>query len=333
MKSAAEQDELTMLDGGWARLKVPLPFSLRYVNAYLIPDAADGGYTLIDPGLHTAAAEGAWERAVNRLGITYDGIQRIVLTHMHPDHYGLAGWFQQKSGAPVLMSRASHAYAKRLWGEGRTFAAELTALYGKHGMPAELLGEIGPHLESFVALVSPQPEVTYIAEGDRLAFGGGEWTAIGTEGHGECHLCFYRPDARLMLCGDQVLPDITPNVSVVPGSGGGELRRFLASLDRLEAYDVAAAFPGHRDPFADFAGRIRELKEHHARRLDMLAGWLDRPIAAYDLCVRMFGERVGGNIHNLRFAMSETLAHLDHLVDEGRAERVRQGDRLQYKRR
>lgn len=332
MKPGAVQDELTMLEGGWMRLKVPLPFSLRFVNAYLIPDPT-GGYTLIDPGLHTTAAEEAWERTIDRLGITYDSVRQIILTHMHPDHYGMAGWFQLKSGAPVLMSRASHAYARRLWGQDRAFDAELTALYDQHGMPLELLAQIAPHLESFVALVSPQAEITYIAEGDRLTFGGGEWTAIATEGHGEGHLCFYRPDTRLMVCGDQVLPDITPNVSVVPGGKGGELRRFLASLERLESYDVAAAFPGHRDPFTDFAGRIRELKEHHARRLDMLAGWLDEPVAAYDICVRMFGERIGGNIHNLRFALSETLAHLDHLVDEGRAERVRRGEGFMYQRK
>jgi glyoxylase-like metal-dependent hydrolase (beta-lactamase superfamily II) len=315
--SRSTESAATLHEDGWIRVKVPLPFSLRYVNAYLIP--GEEGYTLVDPGLRTSVAEEVWMETLRRHGIAMQDITRIILTHQHPDHYGLAGWFQVRTSAPVYMSERSHAYARRLWGEGRTFAADLTALYARHGMPKALLDTMEPHLESFVDKVEPQPSVTYIRGGDTLAFGGGEWEMIPADGHASGQLCFYQAAKRIMLCGDQVLPDITPNVSVVPGEPTDVLRQFLDSLEQLSKYDVRMAFPGHRDPFADWRGRIAELTAHHVRRLDQMADLLVTPTTAYEVCTATFGQRIAGNAHNLRFAMSETLAHLEHLVLEGRA--------------
>jgi len=312
--------QATTHEDGWIRVKVPLPFSLRYVNAYLIPGPE--GYTLVDPGLRTADGEAAWEEAMREHGVAMRDIARIVLTHQHPDHYGLAGWFQEKTGAPVYMSERAHAYARRLWGENRTFAADLAGLYERHGMPQELLNTMEPHLESFVEKVEPQPAVTYVEGGGTIEFGGCEWETIDAAGHANGQLCFYQRDRRIMLCGDQVLPQITPNVSVVPGEPTDVLRRFLDSLAELARYEVRAAYPGHREPFADWTGRIAELTAHHARRLDQMSDMLARPMHAFDVCVMTFGERVASNAHNLRFAMSETLAHLEHLVLEGRAARI-----------
>jgi len=302
--------------GGWLQIKVPLPFALKWVNSYLIPDGK--GWTLVDPGLHTPEAADGWTALLAELGLRFGDIARIVLTHQHPDHYGLAGWFQQRSGAPVLMSRAAHAYAMRLWGESRRFGEELTRLYAAHGMPGELLATIGPHLESFVERVSPQPEVTYLEGGGTIGIGGLTWDIAETPGHASGHLVFYQRGERLMLCGDQVLPDITPNISVVPGDDERPLRSYLDSLRRLAAYEVRLAFPGHRNPFTDFAGRLAELVRHHERRLEEIGGWLaEGPLTGYETCVRMFGVRIGGNPHNLRFAMSETLAHLYELEAAG----------------
>jgi glyoxylase-like metal-dependent hydrolase (beta-lactamase superfamily II) len=313
----------------WLQVKVPLPFSLKWVNSYLLPGR--DGYTLIDPGLHTPEAAVGWQTTLPRLGIAMGDIARIVLTHQHPDHYGLAGWFQERTGAPVWMSRVAHDYALRLWGPERSFSAELPSFYAKHGMPQELVQEIGPHLESFVPKVSPQPVVSYLPEAGLIEMGGMEWETIATSGHAEGHLCFYQRDRKFMLCGDQVLPDITPNVSFVPGEDGDPLRSFLDSLDLLAEYDVGLAFPGHRNPFTDFSGRISEIIGHHERRLAQIGGWLgEEKLTAYELCIRLFGNRLGGNIHNLRFAMSETLAHLVLLVREGKAVETASGQLTFY---
>ncbi len=329
--SAQEQEGAVIaLESGWLQVKVPLPFSLRWVNSYLIrePD----GYTVIDPGLHTPEAAALWERVLKERGIDWGMIRRVLLTHQHPDHYGLAGWFQQRSGAPVYMSRLAHGYAVRMWGEQRSMGAEWAALFAQHGLPGELLAQIEPHLESFVAQVSPQPQVSYLEPGGQVTLGGEAWELLHTPGHATGHLCLYQRQRRWMLCGDQVLPDITPNVSLIPGdTDSNPLRSFLTSLEYLLQYEVEQAFPGHRMPFTGFAQRIAELQRHHERRLEELEQWLvSEPQHAYALCIRMFGQRIGGNIHHLRFALSETLAHLRYLETEGRITRLETAEGIVY---
>ncbi|MFC4102771.1 MBL fold metallo-hydrolase [Paenibacillus xanthanilyticus] len=314
---ANEMEGVTAWPGGIMQVKIPLPFSLKWVNSYLVQ--GEGGYTLIDPGLRTDEAEAAWAKAMEMLGIRFEDIRRIVLTHQHPDHYGLAGWFQERAGAQVWMSSQSHAYARRLWGEDRAFNGELVGLFARHGMPEPLQEAVASHLESFTPRVSPQPVVTYLEAGERLHMGGVEWLAINAPGHARGQLCFYAKAAGWMICGDQVLPDITPNISVVPGEDADPLARFLESLAELEGYEVKLAFPGHRDPFADFGGRIRAIAAHHERRLarieELAASGTD---TGYAICEALFGPRIAGNAHNLRFAMAETLAHLVYLERSGR---------------
>jgi glyoxylase-like metal-dependent hydrolase (beta-lactamase superfamily II) len=302
---------------GWLQVKVPVPFSLKWVNSYLIPE--ERGFTLIDPGLRTDEAIQVWEDVLQQQGLQWNAIKRIVLTHQHPDHYGLAGYVQERSGAPVFMTREAHAYALRLWGEKSDFSKQLLTLYAEHGMPAELREAIAENLETFVSMVSPQPEVTYFEAGSSMLLGGLSWLLIDAPGHARGQVCFYQKERQWMLCGDQVLPHITPNVSVVPGEDGDPLADFLNSLEELKSFEVKLAFPGHRDPFPDFGGRIIELQQHHVRRLDKMAAMLEEePRTAYGMCEALFGSRLSGNAHQLRFAMSETLAHLVHLERQAR---------------
>ncbi|MBJ6362017.1 MBL fold metallo-hydrolase [Paenibacillus sp. GCM10012307] len=332
MKSEAFAVKSVEWGEGWIQVKVPLPFSLRWVNSYLIPEI-NGGYALIDPGLHTAEAKSVWEWAFARYGISTTDVKRIVLTHQHPDHYGLAGWFQERSGAPVLMSALSHEYAVRMWGEDKSMSQAWVRLFARHGLPGDLLTQLEPHLESFVSQVSPQPEVTYLPLEGTISLGGREWEIVHTPGHASGHLCFYNRELRYMLCGDQVLPDITPNVSVIPGDPDrNPLLSFLNSLKRLSRYEVEMAFPGHRNPFPNFAERLMDLNGHHVGRLAELEGWLEQPQQAYALCARMFGKRTQNNIHQLRFAMSETLAHLFYLEEAGRIKSVEHASGILYHR-
>lgn len=331
MNGKAGRPASTVWPNGIVQVRVPLPFSLKWVNSYLLRD--ERGYALIDPGLRTDEALAAWQAAMTEHGIAYADIHTIVLTHQHPDHYGLAGWFQQHSGAPVHMSARSYAYTQRLWGTdgGKAFSAVLMSLYASHGMPDGKVASMAPHLASFVAKVTPQPQVRFIEAGQTIAMGGLTWETIDAPGHAGGQLCFYAPERKWMICGDQVLPLITPNVSVVPGEDDKQLEAFLGSLRELARYDVELAFPGHREPFEAFAKRTEELTEHHARRLDEIAEMIrEEPCDAYRLCMRLFGERIAGDPHHLRFAMSETLAHLFYLEHRGRVTGQAQEERIVY---
>lgn len=308
--------KITRLEHEWLQVKVPLPFSLKWVNSYIIPERE--GVTVIDPGLGTNEAKELWQEVLAEAGLKWTDIKRIVLTHQHPDHYGLAGYLQERSGAHVYMTERAHAYAQRLWGEESRFPSALRELYTRHGMPQDLMDRIERNLDGFIELVTPQPKVQYIKAGQRLSLGQWFWELINAPGHAYGALCFYQPALRWMICGDQVLPHITPNISVVPGEENDPLGAFLGNLELLKNYDVSYALPGHRNPFEDFQGRIDELIGHHARRLDQMEKLLkEEPATAFALCETLFGTRLRENPHNLRFAMSETLAHLYYLERRG----------------
>jgi glyoxylase-like metal-dependent hydrolase (beta-lactamase superfamily II) len=300
-----------------ARIKVPLPFPLQWVNSYAI--RGKQGITVIDPGLHTQAAIAVWEESFECLGFAARDIERIVLTHYHPDHYGLAGWMQQLSGADVWLSRKGHEQAQRLWGAGQPLTAEIVAQFRRAGMPEELLVQVKQHLDDFVPLVSPQPVVQELKPGGRFRLGDEEYETIEAGGHAIGQICFYRESSGVMVCGDQVLPKISPNISLIPGAEADPLGVFLDSLKQLGSYKVARAYPGHRDPFADFAGRISELLAHHEERLKRMLEPLRLPLTAYELCRRIFGDRL--SVHQLRFALAETLAHVEHLRLTGKVAR------------
>ncbi|CAH0119175.1 MULTISPECIES: MBL fold metallo-hydrolase [unclassified Paenibacillus] len=315
--------ELTHWSGNITQVKIPLPFSLRWVNSYVV--RGSGGYTLIDPGLHTEDAVQAWRKAMAELGLAFSDIEQIVLTHYHPDHYGLAGWFQRETGAPVWMSRIGCEHAQMMWGPEQTMTSRLHALYVRHGMEKSVSDQIIPHMDGFLPLVSPHPlEVRYIDAGTGQSFriGDRHWLLVTAPGHAAGHLCFYDAETREMFCGDQVLPQISPNVSYLPGSDPSPLESFLESLRSLRHYEVERAYPGHRNPFTNFQERVGELLAHHESRLNDTMELLCEPQTAYQVCVALFGKRL--TIHQIRFAMSETLAHL---IELKRLDRIREEER------
>ncbi|MBB6633856.1 MBL fold metallo-hydrolase [Cohnella thailandensis] len=316
---------LTRLNNGWVQAKVPLPFSLKWVNAYLLPNGKR--WTIIDPGLRTEETEAFWTVTLSELGVDWPDIEAIVLTHYHPDHYGLAGWFQERTGAPVHMSGVSAAYARRLWGEDETFSEELIEAFQSHGFPDELLGGLRDHLSGVKKQVQPHPaEIRLLPEpgGQRFEMAGLTWEPIGGEGHAPGHRSFYQPESRIILCGDQVLPHITPNIGWLPGGDPDPLGSYLSSLERMLACEATLALPGHRDPFPDFRGRVEELIAHHDRRLKQIEKLLEEagPMSGFELCDKLFGARISGNPHNHRFAMSETIAHAERLVFSGAVVRI-----------
>lgn len=315
---------------GWLQVKIPLPFSLKWINSYLLP--GDGGWAMIDPGLRTEEAVACWDNVLDQAGIDWSDISSIVVTHHHPDHYGLAGLVQERSGAPVWMSQTAMNTARRLWGEDETFSAELTEAFVKHGLPSELEQPMLDHMTGFREKVSPQPtgpDIRILQPGTEFQMAGAIWELVGGEGHAPGHISLLDRRRRLLLCGDQVLPHITPNIGWMPGGDSDPLGSYLQTLRSMVDLPVDIAFPGHRDPFPRFGERVLEISAHHDRRLShMLELVGDSSISTFELCEATFGARLRGNIHNLRFALAETIAHAVYLEKSGKLIRVDDCDGL-----
>ena len=319
-----------------ARVRLHMAFPLRWVNSYVL--RGEDGWTVVDPGPRSPENEAVWEKALAELGIEFRDISSVVLTHHHPDHYGLSGWLQQRSGAQVWMSKAASEAAWRSWGgareekEKRELTEPMIALYRRHGMPPERLSELPEHLAGFLPQVTPQPEISVIESGLPIRFGGRLWQPVETGGHAEGHLSFYEEATGTILCGDAVLPRISPNISYNPEGDAHPLRSYLDGLRILGTLQVSRAFPGHRDPFANFAERTRQLLDHHEERLDRMEALLrEQPDGAnaYGICIAVFGDSLG--IHQLRFALSETIAHLIELQDRGRIVAQDEGEHAAFR--
>jgi len=322
--------DITPWAGDILQLSIPMMPPLRRVNSYVLPDT-DGNITIIDPGPRSAESEQAWEGALMELGMSWDKVSHIVVTHHHPDHFGLAGWMQSRCGCPVWMSERAYAESLLMWGAAGGMKEDLPGFLARHGLPAGLMKEIRGHLDSFEPQVTPLPEVSYIHAGVPFIMGGREWLTLETGGHAPGHLSFYHKASGQILCGDAVLPQISPNVSLLPGSDSQPLLTFMEGLRGLAEYPVSLAFAGHRKPFSGFNERTRELLRHHEERLDAAEAYLaPGPLSAYEMCGRLFGDRVNG-IHQLRFAMSETLAHLAELVRRGRASEVDEDGKIRFR--
>ncbi|MWV46798.1 MBL fold metallo-hydrolase [Paenibacillus sp. HJL G12] len=315
--------EITDHHNGIIQVKISMSFPLRWVNSYVLQGPE--GLTIIDPGPHTPENEEEWNRAFAEIGRTISDVKHIVLTHHHPDHLGCSGWIQQQSGCKVWMSERSYQETRLMWGPDSTMNSDLPELFRSHGMPAEWTDQLEVHMNSFVPQVTPSPEVSFIPMGQHLVMGGREWMPVETAGHAPGHVSFYHEESGEILCGDAVLPQISPNVSLTPGSDPEPLQSFLKGLLKLKNLEVSTAYPGHRNPFKHFGERLEALLLHHEERLVKIEQMLDSaPATGFKLCVSLFSSKLG--IHQMRFAMCETLAHTRELERRGRVTSFRNKD-------
>lgn len=325
-------DELHEVVPGIIQLKIPLPFSLKWVNSYLIME--NNSFKIIDPGLRTEESIEKWNDILLALNVTWKQCSAILLTHHHPDHYGLAGYVQELSGAPVYMTEEAYRYTQSMWGSGKLQYEEgMVHLLQQHGTPNEIQKAILEHLREFEGRVQPKPIVTFYDPHEDVKLAGMNWTLIPTMGHAYGGIMLYEKEHKLMIVGDQVLPKITPHVGVIPGEDRPVLSEFLHNLQEIAQYDVSLALPGHRDPFSNFSERALQIVAHHERRLAKLKDYIQdvREINAFQCCEWLFGTHLRNNAHNMRFALTETIAHLEELVRRNILQRVERNEVILYK--
>ena len=303
---------ITRITDDIVQVQIPLPYRLNIVNCYLL--RGERGWTLLDTGLNTASARARWNAAMQALSITANDIEKIVLTHMHPDHFGLAGWWQREAETPtpVYLPEQETRQAQVFYRRANR------ALYQQWmldcGMDRETVDRVESALGHTRDLTQPHPtQQAYLREGSIVRLGARDCLSILAPGHSDGQLIFYHKAEKLMFCGDHVLLKITPNIGSWPHTQPDPLGRFLRSLNALKSLDVRLALPGHRRLITDWRARIEELIAHHQLRLAHTLGALeDGAHTVYEIAARLFAlERL--TPHEWRFAMAETLAHLNYL--------------------
>ncbi|MCL6611061.1 MAG: MBL fold metallo-hydrolase [Peptococcaceae bacterium] len=290
-------------------IKLPLPFKIDHVNCYLLRDK--NGWSIIDTGLNYPPSTAVWEDTFAGLGIRYGDIKGIYVSHMHPCHYGAAGWLQELTGAPVFMNRAEITSVDQTWKKGRTNVPVVGELFKENGMPHGLISEVLENMTGVQSIIQPHPALSPLAEDGKVEMGGRWFEVINTPGHSEGHVIFFSADDGVLISGDHLLPSAASNVCLWPTSHSNPLELFLASLEKVGRLPVKLVLPAHGEAFTDCSGRIHDLTDYYHERLVQIAGLAGAGSTAYQICTRLFGADLTS--FEIRFALTETLACLAYL--------------------
>lgn len=303
-------------------LRMPLPFKLDHINLWLLEDG--DGWVVVDTGICRDEVKAAWE-------ILFSGVMRerpvtrIVVTHFHPDHAGLAGWFSARFNAPLIMPLTEWTFGRMLSMDSEEHSADaFGTFYKRAGFTPEMMNSVARRASGYKHNIAPLPSSFHrISDGESINIGGRKWRMIVGRGHSPEHACLYCEEADVLISGDQVLPKISPNVSVWPQEPEGRpLELYIDSIARLrsEVSGDPLVLPSHNWPFRGVHARLDDLDAHHVERLNETVDALHVPSTGVEVLYRLFKREL--DEHQTFFAIGETLAHLHHLVDDGRVTRI-----------
>ncbi|GIH96069.1 MBL fold metallo-hydrolase [Planobispora siamensis] len=312
--------------GLWS-IPVPLPaIPLRYVLVYALelPD----GVAIVDAGWNTEEAYGALAAGLKIAGYEMTDVKAVLVTHIHPDHYGLAGRIREVSGAWIGLHPADSRLLRDRYDDDAVDAlvAQERTLLVRSGVPRETLDELAGAsmmIRHYVTMAKPD---RLIEDGDRLGLPGWDLRAIWTPGHSPGHLCFVEPERRLLFSGDHVLAKITPIVAVHPQSAPNPLADYLDALAAVRKFDVDEVLPAHEYRFLELAERVDHVMAHHEERLAEIETAVRAAdgITCWDTATRLTWSRPWETIPSFmrRAANNETLAHLVWLEARDRLRRI-----------
>lgn len=313
---------------GVLRINSPLPFrGLKQVNLWLIEDL--DGWTMVDCGFGSAEVraqlEAVWAQALGGKPVT-----RLFVTHFHPDHMGNCGWISRRWGIRPHMTSfewmAAQLAHRDLYTDDVPSSA---AFFARHGLSRDQIDVYRAGFLLYSDCVDMPDDYVSLSHGDLLQIGGRDWRVVVGAGHSPALAGLFCEASGVYIAGDQILPKITPNISVVHWDPLGDpLKLYLESLARIRLIvpDEVLVLPSHRAPFHGLHGRLDELSAHHRERLDFIRGLVDNrePITAAECMRELFGFVLDGQ--QVFFAMGEALAHLNHLRGLGELEMLEDGD-------
>lgn len=299
----------------WVRM--PLPFKLDHINLWVLDDG--DGWVIVDTGINLPEVRERWQTLfAGPMGAK--PLKKVICTHFHPDHVGLAGWFEEEYDLPLWMTLGE-------WGMARNLKLEkpershkyLHRFYRRAGLDEKTMALIPERSESYpMRITVPPAGIRRIKDGEELSIGDNKWKIIVGMGHSPEHACLYSENLNVMISGDQVLPRISPNISIWPQEPTADpLSEFLRSLKLFEHLpEDVLVLPSHDWPFRGLHSRLEELAHHHEERLEETYNLCAKPVTGFEVLKGLFTRKLDS--HQIFFAIGESLAHLHYLEAQGR---------------
>lgn len=308
-------------------LRMPLPFALDHINLWLLEDEHDGqpSWTIVDTGYGLDNVREHWDTLLGRLSAP---VRRIIVTHFHPDHIGLAQWLSEKTDAPVWMTATEFLTAHAVFHESSGHGTPpMLRQFVRHGLDAERLAALEKRANSYARGVPSLPHSYFrLFEGDLFPINGKIWQIRIGYGHSPEHASLYCAEAGVLISGDMLLPKISTNISVFAVTPGADsLAQYLDSINRYrELPEETLVLPSHGLPFIGIHNRVAAQHAHHEERLRVLEDACTEPRSAADLLETLFPREL--DTHQVMFAMGEAIAHLNRLEYAGKLVRKDSAD-------
>ena len=319
LEQGPEIGEAVEVAPGVLWMRMPLGGSLAFINVWAIREG--DGWALVDTGMQTDQTSKAWRKVfAGPLGGA--PVTRLFVTHLHPDHIGLAGWITRKFKCRLWMTRLEYLQCRMLVADtGREAPTDAIDFYRAAGWDEDALETYKARFGGFGKAIYQLPDAfRRMEDGEEIVIGDHAWRVVVGSGHSPEHACLYCPDLNLLISGDQVLPKISSNVSVFPTEPDGDpLNDWLTSLARIKTLipDDVLVLPAHNDPFIGLHARLDHLIQGHERGLERLTRSLAEPKRSVDVFGALFARKIVPDL--LGMATGESLAHLNCLVERGRA--------------
>jgi len=323
---------------GIFHLPLPIPNpALDHVNTYLV--RGDRECLLIDTGWGTQEAFDSLKDQLAEIGVDFKNISQILVTHIHPDHYGLAGKLKQLSQAKIALHYLEKALIESRYINMDKLLDQLDQWLYINGVPANDLSQLLEASTGMARFVTPTtPDIT-LRGGETISLGSFTFQVLWTPGHSPGHISLYEPQQKVLIAGDHILPNITPNIGLYPQSSPNPLDDYLNSLKSIKQLEVSLVLPGHEYTFSNLKQRIEQIFHHHEERNSEILGALNtKPKTAYQVASEITWMRdIGGaswdklGPWDKRIAVLETMAHLEAMRANRKLDKLTRDDIIYYR--